>query len=760
MKQRSTLSHVFVNISSRLFLWLAVTITGVLASPLSSPLAFAQLPYTWNNLAPPELPSGRYYHAMAFDESRNQAVMFGGFDGTRKGDTWIWTNREWTNMAVSGPSARIKHSMVYIRSSQKILLFGGSLVDGSNSDETWEFDGVSWTKMPLSQSPPARNLAAMVYDSARDRVVMFGGFQGGPTPNLSDTWEWNGSTWEEKSPTTIPPARNGHAMAFDSSSGTAVLFGGFDTTRRGDTWTWDGSDWTEHTTAVAPIARNLHAMEYDQAHQRVILFGGLEGSSTYSSATWQWKDNTWSELTPDQSPQARCAHTMMYDTTLGQIMLYGGNGGVGALQFLAHNFAFGPPDLATPTPTFTPGPGGSTTTTPTATATRTPTPTRTPTGSATPSSTPTSTPTLTPTPTRTPTRTPTHTPTATATATSPGTPPEEPTASPTPTITPMATQTSTPSPTSTIAAAETPTVTPTTFATTSPTTSPTAPQGVITTSTPQPTPTLNGVVISEASPTASLTPTLTPTSAVTATHSPTPLTPQAQPTTSAPAALPTPLQIPTLEAVNPIAIEGSVTVRGYVRSEGEPISGVFVSAGEFGATITDQSGVFALRVPRGRRYLMSFAKFGVSFVPSQVEGSADSDDVVEISARSGKAYPAGCKVRIISSDKMTLQNALVQLSLLLPSNRTVVTLSNRLLALIEKQPETFLTCSDVCVVADLSSTHRKIKVLNTRLSRSLGLALKDAKRWITSADRARLAALRKDIPRRLARIPKRTSICR
>jgi hypothetical protein len=157
---------------------------------------------------------------------------------------------------------------------------------------------------------------------------------------------------------------------------------------------------------------------------------------------------------------------------------------------------------------------------------------------------------------------------------------------------------------------------------------------------------------------------------------------------------------------------------------------------------------------------MSFTKFGVSFVPSQVEGSADSDDVVEISARSGKAYPAGCKVRIISSDKMTLQNALVQLSLLLPSNRTVVTLSNRLLALIEKQPETFLTCSDVCIVADLSSTHRKIKVLNTRLSRSLGLALKDAKRWITSADRARLAALRKDIPRRLARIPKRTSICR
>ncbi|MCA2978775.1 MAG: hypothetical protein INH37_10850, partial [Myxococcaceae bacterium] len=55
------------------------------------------------------------------------------------------------------------------------------------------------------------------------KVVLCGGF--GTSGRLSDTWEWDGATWTQRSPSTSPPARSGHAMA---TLGTkVVLFGGF-----------------------------------------------------------------------------------------------------------------------------------------------------------------------------------------------------------------------------------------------------------------------------------------------------------------------------------------------------------------------------------------------------------------------------------------------------------------------------------------------------------------------------------------------------
>ena len=54
----------------------------------------------------------------------------------------------------------------------------------------------------------------MVYDAARGRVVLFGGTLSGPA--LADTWEWDGVSWTLVEPAVRPPARGGHAMAYDS----------------------------------------------------------------------------------------------------------------------------------------------------------------------------------------------------------------------------------------------------------------------------------------------------------------------------------------------------------------------------------------------------------------------------------------------------------------------------------------------------------------------------------------------------------------
>src|SRR5207249_3318430 len=121
-----------------------------------------------------------------------------------------------------------------------------------------------------------------------------------------DTWEWDGSTWVQKTPATSPPARESHAMAYDSARGRVVLFGGIDSSRSlllGDTWEWDGSMWVEKTPATSPPARFEHSMAYDSARGRVVMFGGYDGS--YRGDTWEWDGTAWVETTPTTSPSGR-----------------------------------------------------------------------------------------------------------------------------------------------------------------------------------------------------------------------------------------------------------------------------------------------------------------------------------------------------------------------------------------------------------------------------------------------------------------------
>ncbi|MBI3893655.1 MAG: hypothetical protein HY303_19215 [Candidatus Wallbacteria bacterium] len=64
----------------------------------------------------------------------------------------------------------------------------------------------------------------MVFDSARQRIVVFGGTAGSRL-GLGDTWQWTGTVWEEAATAGSPSRRSGHAMAYDSARGKVVLFG-------------------------------------------------------------------------------------------------------------------------------------------------------------------------------------------------------------------------------------------------------------------------------------------------------------------------------------------------------------------------------------------------------------------------------------------------------------------------------------------------------------------------------------------------------
>jgi uncharacterized protein (TIGR03437 family) len=257
----------------------------------------AQSAANWTRQNPSTSPiPTRAGSAMAYDSAHNQIVLFGGGNGRVLNETWNWDGSDWTRkLPLASPPGRVNHAMAYDSAHGQIVLFGGRDANGRFSD-TWVWDGTNWTQKFPQTSPPARAYTAMVYDSAHGQVVLFGGSREQfPLTEIAfnDTWTWDGSNWTQRSPQSSPAVRGGHALAYDSAHGQVVLFGG-DTsevnvgnTFFSDTWTWDGANWTQKSPQSAPSARSGHAMAYDSSHGQVVLYGGY-GAVGFLGDIWTW----------------------------------------------------------------------------------------------------------------------------------------------------------------------------------------------------------------------------------------------------------------------------------------------------------------------------------------------------------------------------------------------------------------------------------------------------------------------------------------
>src|SRR5450755_554991 len=77
---------------------------------------------------------------------------------------------------------------------------------------------------PAAGQPQARTSAAMAFDAANGTVVLFGGES--RSRSLNDTWTWDGSTWTEAHPATSPPRISGAQMTYDPITHDLLLVGG------------------------------------------------------------------------------------------------------------------------------------------------------------------------------------------------------------------------------------------------------------------------------------------------------------------------------------------------------------------------------------------------------------------------------------------------------------------------------------------------------------------------------------------------------
>ncbi|MBK8975654.1 MAG: hypothetical protein IPM29_06985 [Planctomycetes bacterium] len=280
-------------------------------------------------------PVDRVGPAMAFDDFRGVAVLFGGvrlFGTDPFGDTWEWDGSEWTERTpATSPPPLTGHAMAFDPFRRRVVLFGGSTTGGAFSAATWEWDGGTWTRRPTARQPSARASHAMAFDPRRGVVVLFGGFDGS---FRDDTWEWDGESWTQIVPSRRPTGRAGHKVAFVPAvdGGGVLLFGGRGSSgRRDDTWRYDGTDWTELNPATRPWTRLDHVMVHDALRDRTVVSAGF-GSPNIADV-WEWDGTDWQLRTLANPPGERFGHAAVYDSVRQEMLTFGGSGSGGTWTY-------------------------------------------------------------------------------------------------------------------------------------------------------------------------------------------------------------------------------------------------------------------------------------------------------------------------------------------------------------------------------------------------------------------------------------------
>lgn len=205
---------------------------------------------SWMRLAPlGPTPGGRSRAALLDDPIRHRVLLFGGTaSGVLFSDVWALSMDgppQWSLVTTAGspPEGRYGMSVVYDAHQDRLVSFGGTSTLATYLHEVWTLtlSGTpTWTRLfpdPLGAMP--RRYASAIYDSRRDRLVVWGGEMSEPYQtavmalNLSGTPGW--STVPVSG--SVPRARADAATGYDPRSDLMVVGGGgVGTSVSMDTW--------------------------------------------------------------------------------------------------------------------------------------------------------------------------------------------------------------------------------------------------------------------------------------------------------------------------------------------------------------------------------------------------------------------------------------------------------------------------------------------------------------------------------------------
>ncbi|NOT32873.1 MAG: T9SS type A sorting domain-containing protein [Candidatus Eisenbacteria bacterium] len=238
---------------------------------------------TWTELIPTGTPPvGRLAGAAVYDPLGQRFVGFGGTSGLPC-DTWeldLSGAPAWVpiNTIETRPSAGYGMASIYDPVRNRMVIFGGSTSDGyfGTHNELWALNltgDPQWERLyPAAPPPSGRRTLSAIYDPLRDRMVLYGGWDGGPNIEafLGETWALSLAgfgEWAQLAPTgSTPVQRDAMAAIYDPGSDRMVVFGGWSgELMLGDTQflEWGGSAVGASLTARAGATSSAAQLEWD-----------------------------------------------------------------------------------------------------------------------------------------------------------------------------------------------------------------------------------------------------------------------------------------------------------------------------------------------------------------------------------------------------------------------------------------------------------------------------------------------------------------
>ena len=291
-------------------------------------------------------PAARQNAAAIYDPVADRVVLMGGRSSSGDlNDTWALDlpTLQWQKLSTTGtkPAARHTHNAVYDPGSHQMLIWSGRSISAEGStlrNDVWSLDLATmvWHEIiAASSAPNARYGTAAIFDVAAGELVNFAGFT--DEGRFDDTWRLHPGSgqWRDVSAPIRPGARCLHTSAYDSARERMIIFGG----QRGpdaldDVWSLDlGTNRWQALPAMPAGGRRFPAASFDSAGERFLTFGGEKDGTRYADL-WALSNqgSEWQLLSADgEGPPPRDRAVLLYDESRRRLVLFGGTSDDGHL---------------------------------------------------------------------------------------------------------------------------------------------------------------------------------------------------------------------------------------------------------------------------------------------------------------------------------------------------------------------------------------------------------------------------------------------
>lgn len=275
--------------------------------------------------------------AYVYNTTRSEMLFINGYsamdddttiaNGEHISEVWAYdyTNNKW-RYAAKGPLNMPQGEgglAIYDAANDRIIYFGGLTGANQRGNDVWQLKAdihgmyVATKLAPTGTAPTQRWLMAGCYDSANQRIVLWGGQSDSSV--LGDVWALSLSlgseAWTQLTPTgTAPTAAWQSCFAFDSANTRLYIHGGA-TNSAGTTFTSQlfyldvsttNCAWT-NTGVTGGLAVRGATLAYDSTNQRLVCFGGYDGSVVNNTTRYTSTSSftSWTTQSTTNSPAAR-----------------------------------------------------------------------------------------------------------------------------------------------------------------------------------------------------------------------------------------------------------------------------------------------------------------------------------------------------------------------------------------------------------------------------------------------------------------------